>query len=102
MCLKRAVAQLHELGYECEIGPECEFFLFHTDDSGRPTTETDETAGYFEMGPNDLGENARRDMVLTLEDMGFERSKLPITKPRRDSMRLILSMFRPCRQQMMW
>lgn len=70
--LKRAVAQLHELGYECEIGPECEFFLFHTDDSGRPTTETDETAGYFEMGPNDLGENARRDMVLTLEDMGFE------------------------------
>lgn len=70
--LRQAVAKVHEMGYECEIGPECEFFLFDTDDNGRPTTETSEMAGYFEMGPNDLGENARRDMVLTLEDMGFE------------------------------
>ncbi len=70
--LKKVVDQFHEMGYECEIGPECEFFMFNTDDNGCPTTETSEIAGYFEMGPNDLGENARRDMVLTLEDMGFE------------------------------
>ncbi|MCD8217622.1 MAG: type I glutamate--ammonia ligase [Clostridiales bacterium] len=70
--LKNVVKQAEDMGYGFEIGPECEFFLFNTDDSGRPTTECGEVAGYFEMGPNDLGENARRDMVLTLEDMGFE------------------------------
>ncbi|MCD7980711.1 MAG: type I glutamate--ammonia ligase [Clostridiales bacterium] len=72
LVLKKVVEQVHDLGYVCEIGSECEFFLFNTDDQGRPTTETGEIAGYFEMGPNDFGENARRDMVLTLEDMGFE------------------------------
>jgi glutamine synthetase len=54
------------------VGPECEFFLFHQDENGQPTTLTHEKAGYFDLGPVDLGENARRDMVLTLEDMGFE------------------------------
>ncbi len=72
LVLKKVVQQAEELGYRFEVGPECEFFLFHTDDNGLPTTETHEIAGYFEMGTNDLGENARRDMVLTLEDMGFE------------------------------
>ena len=70
--LKKVIGQLESMGYGFEIGPECESFLFHTDDAGQPTTESGEMAGYFEMGPNDLGENARRDMVLTLEDMGFE------------------------------
>ncbi len=60
------------MGYEFNVGPECEFFLFHTDDDGLPTTISHEKAGYFDLGPLDLGENARRDMVLTLEDMGFE------------------------------
>lgn len=72
LALKKASAEVREMGYSCEVGPECEFFLFNTDEEGRPTTNTSETAGYFEMGPNDFGENARRDMVLTLEDMGFE------------------------------
>ncbi len=72
LVLKRAIAQLEEEGYRFEVGPECEFFLFDTDDNGVPTTHTGEVAGYFEMGPNDFGENARRDMVLTLEEMGFE------------------------------
>lgn len=70
--LKKEIEKAAELGYSCEIGPECEFFLFDMDDQGCPTTKTTENAGYFEMGPNDHGENARRDMVLTLEDMGFE------------------------------
>ena len=54
------------------MGPECEFFLFHMDDDGMPTTITHEQAGYFDMSPLDFGENARRDMVMTLEEMGFE------------------------------
>ena len=69
--LKRAVKEAADLGYTFEVGPECEFFLFHTDENGLPTTVTHEQAGYFDLGPLDLGENARRDMVLTLEDMGF-------------------------------
>lgn len=47
-------------------------FPFHLDENGQPTTISHERAGYFDLGPNDLGENARRDMVLTLEDMDFE------------------------------
>lgn len=70
--LKRAIAEAAEMGYTFQVGPECEFFLFHTDENTLPTTITHEKAGYFDMGPNDFGENARRDMVLTLEDMGFE------------------------------
>lgn len=70
--LRRTIAEAAELGYQFNVGPECEFFLFHTDDEGRPTTISHERAGYFDLGPVDLGENARRDMVLTLEDMGFE------------------------------
>ena len=60
------------MGYVFDVGPECEFFLFHTDDNGLPTTLTHEKGGYFDLGPIDLGENVRRDMILTLEDMGFE------------------------------
>ena len=70
--LKKVMAEAKEMGYEFNVGPELEFFLFHTDDDGLPTTLSHESAGYFDLGPLDLGENARRDMVLTLEDMGFE------------------------------
>lgn len=70
--LKRVLARAKELGYQLDVGPECEFFLFHTDEDGAPTTISHERAGFFDLGPVDLGENARRDMVLTLEEMGFE------------------------------
>ncbi len=70
--LKKVLREAEDMGYEFDVGPECEFFLFHTDDNGLPTTITHEKAGYFDLGPMDLGENARRDMVLTLEEMGFE------------------------------
>ena len=69
---KKTIKEANEMGYRFDVGPECEFFLFHTDDNGLPTTLSHEKAGYFDLGPNDLGENIRRDMVLTLEDMGFE------------------------------
>ncbi|MBQ2801147.1 MAG: type I glutamate--ammonia ligase [Lachnospiraceae bacterium] len=70
--LKKEIAKAKEMGYEFNVGPECEFFLYHTDDNSQPTTITHEKAGYFDLSPVDYGENARRDMVLTLEDMGFE------------------------------
>ncbi|MCI8668035.1 MAG: type I glutamate--ammonia ligase [Lachnospiraceae bacterium] len=70
--LKRVVKEAEAMGYTFDAGPECEFFLFHTDDNGNPTTLSHEKAGYFDLGPVDLGENARRDMVLNLESMGFE------------------------------
>lgn len=70
--LKRALKEAADMGYTFDVGPECEFFLFDTDENTMPTTKTQEQAGYFDLGPIDFGENARRDMVLTLEDMGFE------------------------------
>lgn len=70
--LKQQIKRAKDMGYTFDVGPECEFFLFHLDENGQPTTISHERAGYFDLGPNDLGENARRDMVLTLEDMDFE------------------------------
>lgn len=70
--LKKVIKEAAEMGYIMDAGPECEFFLFHTDEDGMPTTITHEQGSYFDVGPTDLGENARRDMVLTLEKMGFE------------------------------
>lgn len=70
--LRKAVDEAAAMGYKFNVGPECEFFLFNVDENGAPTTNSMDRAGYFDLGPNDLGENARRDMVLTLEEMGFE------------------------------
>ena len=70
--LKRALAQAEKIGYTFNVGPECEFFLFHTDETGRPTTLTHDKGSYFDLSPIDLGEDARRDICLSLEDMGFD------------------------------
>lgn len=70
--LKMVIGAAAEMGYKFNVGPECEFFLFHTDDNGNPTTISHEKGSYFDLGPTDLGENARRDIVLNLEEMGFE------------------------------
>ncbi|RJX20659.1 MAG: type I glutamate--ammonia ligase [Desulforudis sp.] len=70
--LRRAMADAAALGYTMYVGPEAEFFLFHVDSDGRPTTHTHDSAGYFDLAPVDLGEEARRDMCLTLEQLGFE------------------------------
>ncbi|MCI1965637.1 MAG: type I glutamate--ammonia ligase [Oscillospiraceae bacterium] len=70
--LKREVKKAEQLGMEFLVGPECEFFLFETDDYGRPTTQTRDTAGYFDLGPIDIGGDIRREICLTLESMGFE------------------------------
>lgn len=69
--LKKVIEKARNMGLVFHAGPECEFFLFHTDEEGRPTTNTHEMAGYFDVAPIDQGENVRRDMIMTLEEMGF-------------------------------
>ncbi len=71
--LKKVLAQAQEMGFDSfHVGPEAEFFLFKTDAHGKPTTMIHDEAGYFDLGPIDLGETVRRDMCLALEKMGFE------------------------------
>ncbi|MFC7685157.1 type I glutamate--ammonia ligase [Ureibacillus sp. GCM10028918] len=71
--LKRVLANMEELGFTSfNLGPEPEFFLFKLDEKGEPTLELNDDGGYFDLAPTDLGENCRRDIVLELEEMGFE------------------------------
>ncbi|NLG69114.1 MAG: type I glutamate--ammonia ligase [Firmicutes bacterium] len=70
--LRRVLQEAAEMGFRVMLGPECEFFLFKRDADGRPTVQTQDEAGYFDLGPIDLGEDARREIVLALESMGFE------------------------------
>lgn len=70
--LKRAIKKAADMGFEFNVGPECEFFLFTNDENGNPTTNTGDKGGYFDMGPVDRGEDCRRDICLALQDMGFE------------------------------
>ena len=70
--LKRTLLRAERLGYTFNIGPELEFFLFQTDERGRPTTETSDEAGYFDLGPLDHGESTRREVCLSLEEMGMQ------------------------------
>ncbi|MEH7124173.1 type I glutamate--ammonia ligase [Bacillus sp. JJ1773] len=71
--LKRVLKEMERLGFsDFNIGPEPEFFLFKLDEKGRPTLELNDQGGYFDLAPTDLGENCRRDIVLELEEMGFE------------------------------
>lgn len=70
--LIRALEQASKMGYTFNVGPELEFFLFHTALDGAPTTQTHDAAGYFDLGPVDMGEEARIAICLALEEMGFE------------------------------
>ncbi|MEK4884960.1 MULTISPECIES: type I glutamate--ammonia ligase [Bacillus] len=71
--LKRVLQEMRELGFTSfNLGPEPEFFLFKLDEKREPTLELNDNGGYFDLAPTDLGENCRRDIVLELEEMGFE------------------------------
>ncbi|HET6871738.1 MAG TPA: type I glutamate--ammonia ligase, partial [Sporolactobacillaceae bacterium] len=73
LILKRQLEEMKALGFTAfNIGPEPEFFLFKNDEKGEPTLELNDKGGYFDLSPTDLGENCRRDIVLELEEMGFE------------------------------
>ena len=69
--LRKALDHAADLGYEFNVGPECEFYLLKNDANGNPTLDAYDKGGYFDLGPNDLGEEARKDIVLALEALGF-------------------------------
>lgn len=68
--LIEAVEKARRMGLSCKVGAECEFYLFETDERGKPTRITQDEAGYLDVLPLDKGENVRRDICLTLEQMG--------------------------------
>ncbi len=70
--LTRVLEKADSMGYSFFVGPELEFFLFQTDEEGRPTTITHDEGSYFDLNPIDHGEPVRREMCLALEAMGFE------------------------------
>lgn len=67
--LRRAIKRAKEMGYTVKIGTECEFYLFEVDEKGKPTYRPHDDAGYFDIAPLDKGENVRREICLTLEEM---------------------------------
>jgi glutamine synthetase len=70
--LKRVIKRAQNIGYVCKIGAECEFYLFKTDESGEVTNETLDKGGYLDISPLDRGEDIRREICLTLEEMGIK------------------------------
>jgi len=70
--LKRVLQEVEAMGYSTNFGPEVEFFLFYKDEEGKATTITQDRGGYFDLLPVDMGEEARREMVIALEKLGFE------------------------------
>ena len=60
------------MGYTMYVGAGTGVFMFHIDEDGSPTLKTNDKAGYFDLPLVDKGENARRDMVETLQKLGFE------------------------------
>lgn len=71
--LRRVLKEMENIGFtDFNLGPEPEFFLFKLDPQGEPSLELNDKGGYFDLAPIDLGENCRRDIVLELEEMGFE------------------------------
>ena len=70
--LKRAIAKAEDMGFEMNAGPEPEFFVFEKDENGRATTETHDAGGYFDLGPKDLAQEIRAEIIYMLEAMGFE------------------------------
>lgn len=70
--LKRQVLSAETMGFRVMAGPEAEFFLFQVDPNGDPVTETHDRGSYFDLSPVDRGEEARRDIAMVLESMGYE------------------------------
>lgn len=70
--LKRMMKEAQKMGYNMNVGPEVEFFLFKKDEENHATTQKVDCAGYYDIGPEDLGEDIRSEIVLTLQEMGFD------------------------------
>lgn len=72
LILQQAVDRARKAGIRCSFGAECEFYLFQVDEKGNPTEQTADNAGYMDMAPYDKGEGVRREICLTLEEMGMQ------------------------------
>jgi len=70
--LKSVLDRAAKKGYSCMAGPECEFYLFKTDENGEPTMIPFDNGSYLDVYPLDKGENIRREICLSLEDMGIK------------------------------
>lgn len=70
--LKSVFEKAKAQGLIFHVGPECEFFLFQQDAEGHPILKPADKATYFDVAPIDQGENTRREICLTLEQMGFQ------------------------------
>ena len=73
--LQEYIQQLAEKDYFCELGTKSEFYLFDCDDEGKPTKIPHDHAGYLDVAPLDKCENARREICLSLEEMGMRPQK---------------------------
>lgn len=69
--LKKAIADAKKEGISFAFGAEMEFYLFNLDENGKPTRIPYDHAGYMDIAPDDRGENVRREICLTLEQMGI-------------------------------
>ena len=70
--LKKAISEARDMGYDFSFGSEMEFYLFNLDENGVPTKQPYDNAGYMDIAPDDKGENVRREICLTLEQMGIK------------------------------
>lgn len=70
--LKKAICEAEQSGHFFFFGAEQEFYLFHLDDEGNPTKKPYDNAAYMDIAPEDRGENIRREVCLTLEQMGIQ------------------------------
>lgn len=70
--LKQAISEAESAGYTFRFGSEQEFYLFELDEEGEPTQRPYDHAGYMDIAPDDRGENIRREICLTLEQMGIQ------------------------------
>ena len=69
--LRTASAELQKLGFECNMGTKCEFYLFRTDVNDNPTKTHFDNGSYLDISPLDKGENIRREVCLCFEEMGL-------------------------------
>ena len=69
--LRETMKSLQNQGYQCEMGTRCEFYLFETDMEGKPTKKPCDQGGYLDVAPLDKCENTRREICLSLEEMGL-------------------------------
>lgn len=69
--LQNKIVELNSQGYTCEFATKCEFYLFNLDDEGEPTIIPHDRGGYLDVAPLDKCENTRREICLSLEEMGL-------------------------------